>query len=46
MTVIIIRKLTPPHEGQDVEPLNPYIYVAAGSVKQYNWKVLASAYKA
>lgn len=46
MTVIIIRKLIPPHEGQDVEPLNPYIYVAAGSVKQYNWKVLASAYKA
>lgn len=46
ITVIIIIKLTPPHEGQDVEPLNPYIDVATGNVKEYNWKVLASAYKA
>ena len=44
--VIIIIKLTPPNKGQDLKPLNPYIYVATGNVKQYNWKVLASACKA
>lgn len=46
ITVIIIIKLAQPNEGQDVKPLNPYIYVATGNVKQYNWKVLASVYKA
>lgn len=45
-TVIIIIKLTPLNEGQDLEPLNPDIYVATGNVKQYNWKAVASAYKA
>lgn len=45
ITVIIIIKLTPPNEGQDLEPLNPDIYVATGNVKQYNWKVVASATK-